>query len=79
MKSLELFPRNLREDFFLKIGILSAKVYTKNVPNIEVYDLILAPPTTQSIKVVIVVAYYYILCVNIFGRLYALYLKSRGN
>ena len=35
-QSLELFPRNLREDFFLKIGILSPKVYTKNVPNIEV-------------------------------------------
>ena len=27
------------------------------------------PPTTQSIKVVIVVAYYY-LCVNVYGRLY---------
>ena len=25
-QSLELFPRNLREDFFLKIGILRAKV-----------------------------------------------------
>ena len=40
MKSLELFPRNLREDFFLKIGILSAKVYTKNVPNLEVCNFI---------------------------------------
>ena len=29
MKSLELFSRNLREHFFLKIGILSAKVYKK--------------------------------------------------
>ena len=37
MKNLELFPRNLREDFFLKIGIHNAKVY-KNVPNIEVCD-----------------------------------------
>ena len=35
MKNLELFPRNLLEDFFLKIGILSLKVYTKNVLNIE--------------------------------------------
>ena len=35
MENLELFPRNLREDFFLKIGIHSAKVYTKKVPNIE--------------------------------------------
>ena len=34
-QSLKLFPRNLREDFFLKIGILSPKVYSKNVPNIE--------------------------------------------
>ena len=34
-QSLELFPRNLCEDFFLKIGILSPKVYSKNVPNIE--------------------------------------------
>ena len=31
-QSLELFPRNLREDFFLKIGILSPKVYTKIRP-----------------------------------------------
>ena len=35
-QSLELFPRNLREDFFLKIGILSPKVYIKNIPNVEV-------------------------------------------
>ena len=36
-QSLKFFPRNLREDFFffLKIGILSPKVYSKNVPNIE--------------------------------------------
>ena len=59
MKSFGIFSRNLYEDFFLKIGIISVKVYTKNVPNIEVCDLIPAPPTTQSIKVVIVVAYYY--------------------
>ena len=37
IKSLSVFSRNLREDFFLKIGINSAKkVYTKNFPNIEV-------------------------------------------
>ena len=35
MKSLGIFSRNLRGDFFLKIGILSVKVYTKKVPNIE--------------------------------------------
>ena len=35
-QSLELFPRSPCEDFFLKIGMLSAKVYTKTVPNIEV-------------------------------------------
>ena len=36
MKSFELSPRRFREVFFLKIGIQRAKVYTKNVPNIEV-------------------------------------------
>ena len=35
-------PRNLREDFFLKIDIHSAKGYTKNVPNIEVRDFIIS-------------------------------------
>ena len=35
-QSLELFTRNLRKDFFLKIGILSPKVYTKKVPNFEI-------------------------------------------
>ena len=40
MKSLGIFSRNLREDFFLKIGVLSAKVYTKMVPNIEVCNFI---------------------------------------
>ena len=58
IKSLELFSRNLREDFFLKIGIhWRAKVYTKNVPNIEECDFIPAPLRTQSIKQVIVVIY----------------------
>ena len=32
IQSLEHSPKIIREDFFLKIGILSAKVYTKNVP-----------------------------------------------
>ena len=56
-QSLELFPRNLREDFFLKIGILIPKVYTKNVPNIDVCNFIPAPLRTLSIKQVIVVLY----------------------
>ena len=43
--------------FFLKIGIHSAKVYSKNVPNIEVCDFIPAPLRTLSIKQVIVVLY----------------------
>ena len=39
MKSLELFPRRFREDFFLKIGIIirSPKVYTKKRPPTEKY------------------------------------------
>ena len=56
-QSLELFPRNLHKYFFLKIGILNPKVYTKNVPNIEVFNFILAPVITLSIKQVIVVLY----------------------
>ena len=56
-QSLELSPRNIREDFFLKIGILCAKVYTKKVPNIEVCNFINAPLRTLSIKQVIVVPY----------------------
>ena len=36
VKSLGILSRNLRRDFFLKIGILSAKVYTKKVPNFEI-------------------------------------------
>ena len=43
MKSIGLFSRNLRGDFFLKIGILSVKVYTKKVPNIEEYKFIQVP------------------------------------
>ena len=54
-QSLELFPRNLSEDFFLKIGILSPKVYIKNIPNVEVWNFILvllrAQPFKQAIEV----------------------------
>ena len=50
MKCLELFARNLREDFFLKIGLLyGAKVYTKNVPNIEVCDFFPASRAQNSV------------------------------
>ena len=57
MKILGIFSRNLRKDFFLKIGILSPKVYTKNVPNIDVCNFIHAPLRTLSTKEVIVVLY----------------------
>ena len=57
MENLELFSRNLREDFFLKIGILRAKVYTKNVPNIEECNFIPAPLRTLITKQVIEVLY----------------------
>ena len=49
MKSLELFPRRFRRDFFLKIGIHRAKVYTKKVPNIEVCDFIPGSSRTSPI------------------------------
>ena len=51
------FSRNLREDFYFKIGLISAKVYTKNTPNVEVCNFNPATPKTQSIKVVIVIRY----------------------
>ena len=57
MESLELFPRNILKDFFLKIGILRAKVYTKNVPNIEECNFIPAPLRTLITKQVIEVLY----------------------
>ena len=50
MKILGFFSRNLREDFFLKIGILSPKVYSKNVPNIEARNLILVVLRPQPFK-----------------------------
>ena len=60
MKSFELFPKILREIFFLKIGILRAKVYkkNKNVPNIEEFNFIPAPLRTLIAKQVIEVLYY---------------------
>ena len=57
MKSLGLFSRNLRGDFFLKIGILSVKVYTKKVPNIEEYNFIQVPLTLMTTRQVIEVLY----------------------
>ena len=57
MKSLELFSGNIHEDFFLKIGILSAKVFTKKDPNIEVCNLIHASLSILSTKQVIEVLY----------------------
>ena len=53
-QSWKLFPRNLREDFFLKIGILSPKVYTKKVPNIEECNFIPALLRSLATKQVIV-------------------------
>ena len=55
---LELFPRNLCEDFFLKIGILCPKVYTKKVPNIEECNFIPVPLISMATKEVIEVPYY---------------------
>ena len=52
---------NIFPEISAKIGIHSAKEYTKNVPNIEVCDFIPALSTTLSIKQVIVV-YKYIIC-----------------
>ena len=57
MKSLGLFSRNLRGDFFLKIGILSVKGYIKKVPNIEEYNFIQVPLTLLTTRQVIEVLY----------------------
>ena len=57
MKNLGVFSRNLCKDFFLKIGIHIAKVFIKNIPNIEVCDFIPAPLRTLFIKQVIVMLY----------------------
>ena len=56
-KSLGIFSRNLRGDFVLKIGILSVKVYTKKVPNIEEYNFIQVPLTLLTTRQVIEVLY----------------------
>ena len=58
MKSLGIFSRNLRRDFFLKIGILSVKVYTKKVPNIEECNFIPVLLRSLATKEVIEVLYY---------------------
>ena len=57
-QSLELFPRSLREDFFLEIGILCPKVYTKKVPQIEECNFITGPLRSLATKEVIEVLYY---------------------
>ena len=57
MKSLAIFSRNLRRDFFLKIGILSVKVYTKKVPKIEECNFIHVPLRLLTPKQIIVVLY----------------------
>ena len=54
-QSSELFPRNLGKDFFVKISMLSPKVSTKNVPNLEVCDFIPGSSSTSPIQQVIVV------------------------
>ena len=57
MKSLGILSRNIRREFFLKIVILSAKVYTKKVPNIEERNFIHASLHIVSTKHVIEVLY----------------------
>merc|ERR1712015_149474 len=59
IQSLQFSPRNICKDFFLKIGILCAKVYTKKVPNIEVCNFINAPLRllSMNMKQVIEVLY----------------------
>ena len=57
MKSWTIFSRNFRGDFFLKIGILSVKGYTKKVPNIEEYNFIQVPLTLLTTRQVIEVLY----------------------
>ena len=69
MKSLELFSRNLCKDFFLKIGRLSVKVYTKKVPNIEECNFIHVPLRLLTPKQVIVVLY--LLGVQLYETVYA--------
>ena len=49
IQSLELSPRNICEDIFLKTGILRAKVHAKNVPNVELCKFVPASLRTLSI------------------------------
>ena len=56
-KDCNFFPDVSGEIFFLKIGVQRAKVYTKNISNIEACDYIRGPSTASPIKQVIVVLY----------------------
>ena len=57
-KVWNFFPQTFQVHiFFLKIGIRSSKVFTKNVLNREICDSIPAPSRTLSIKQVIVAFY----------------------
>ena len=53
---INFFP-NISGKIFLEIGIQRAKVYTKNVPDIEVCEFIHGPSRTSPIKQVIAVLY----------------------
>ena len=57
-------------DFLLQISILSAKGITKNVANLEVCGPAPDPLTTRCIKVVIVVLYEYLGCLDLSASLY---------
>ena len=76
MKSLGIFSRNLRRDFFLKISIFSVKVYTKKVPNIKECNFIHLPLRLLTTKQVIVVLYlqgvqlYETVCKSYFLKMY---------
>ena len=70
MKSLAIFSRNLRGDFFFKIGILSVKVYTKKVPNKEECNIIHVQLWLLTTNQVIEVRTLLIGCFNFLGRLY---------
>ena len=48
-------PKNLHEDFLLKIGIISAKGIRKTPLYLQVCGLAPAPPSTLSIKLVFAV------------------------
>ena len=57
MNRLGLFSRNLRGDFFMKIGTLFVKVDTKKVLNIEEYNFVHVPLRLLTTKQVIEVLY----------------------